>query len=312
MASESNSKLVIYAAIAGNLAIAVTKFVAAAIGGSSAMLSEGVHSLVDTGDGLLLLLGLRLSKRPPDESHPFGHGLELYFWSLIVAVMIFGVGGGISIYEGVLHVLQPHVASNPVLNYAVLGIAAVFEGITWSIALREFLRTKGDAGVWQTIRASKDPTGFIVLFEDTAALIGLAIAAAGLLLSERLGLPVFDGVASILIGVLLCVVASVLIYETRGLLVGESAHPDVVADVRTIAAADPAVERVGRPMTLHLGPDQILLALDVQFRGGLTTGELERAIDRLEKAVRSRHPRITRIFLEAESLAAVMGRADSE
>ena len=312
MAGSSSGKhapTAVYAAVAGNLAIAITKFVAAGISGSSAMLTEGIHSLVDTGNGLLLLLGIHLSAREPNDKHPFGYGMEIYFWALIVAVMIFGVGGGISIYEGILHVMHPKTVESPTLNYIVLGIAVVFEGITWYVALREFNRARGDTGIWQAIRTSKDPTTFVVLFEDTAALLGLAVAALGLFLGHLLELPVFDGIASILIGLLLCGVAAVLIYETRGLLIGESAHPHIIADIRALAANDSAVVRVRRPMTLHLGPDRILLALEVDFRDDLATGDIERAIDRLEGTIRERHPQIGQIFLEARSIAATAARA---
>jgi cation diffusion facilitator family transporter len=301
--AESSSKVVVIAAILGNLAIAVTKFVAAWFTGSSAMLSEGVHSLVDTGNGGLLLLGMRLSRRPADDMHPFGHGLELYFWTLIVAVLIFGVGGGVSVYEGILHILHPSEAGDPFANYVVLAIAVVFEGTSWGFAWREFRRVKGDQGVIEAIRASKDPTTFAVLFEDTAALLGLAVAFAGVWLGHRFGIPEFDGAASVAIGLILAGVASLLIYETRGLLVGERADPAVIAGARQIASTDPAVEAVRRPMTLQLGPEQVLLALDVQFRSELTADEIERAVDRLERAIRQRYPHVRHIYLEAEAIA---------
>jgi cation diffusion facilitator family transporter len=301
MASPS-SKVVIVAAVCGNLAVAVTKFVAAAFTGSSAMLAEGIHSLVDTGNGLLLLLGLRLSRRPPDETHPFGHGLELYFWTLIVAILIFAVGGGVSVYEGILHLVHPAPPGNPAWNYAVLGLAAVFEGAAWCFALRGFLAVKGEKGVWEAVHDSKDPTTFLVLFEDSAALLGLLIAFLGIFLGQLLDAPFLDGLASVLIGLILAAVAAVLAYECRGLLLGESADPKTVDSIRALVEADPAVEHVRRPLTMHFGPEQVLLNLDVQFRRGLSAAEVEAAVDRLETAIRARHPEIKHIFLEADAI----------
>jgi len=310
MASSSTRKVIV-AAVSGNLAVATTKFVAAFCTGSSAMLSEGIHSLVDTGNGLLLLWGIHRSRRPPDETHPFGHGLELYFWSLIVAILIFAVGGGVSIFEGIHHLLHPAPMANPIWNYAVLGIATLFEGSAWFLALREFLAIKGEVGVWQAIHRSKDPTTFMILFEDSAALLGLGIAFLGIALGHLLNTPVLDAAASVVIGILLAAVAAVLAYETRGLLIGESADPKVVASIRALVEADPAVERVRRPLTMHLGPEQVLLALDVQFRPGLTAPEVEAAVDRLEAAIRARHPQVRHIYLEAEAITARAGRQPS-
>src|SRR5215475_2637530 len=226
---HSSSKKVIYAAIAGNLAIAVTKFVAAGFTGSSAMLSEGIHSLVDTGNGGLLLLGIRKSQDPPDETHPFGHGKELYFWTLIVAILIFAVGGGISAYEGVLHILNPRPIRSAVWSYTALGLAMVFEGSSLAVAWREFSRVKGRRGFWQTIRQSKDPTIYTIIFEDSAALAGLVVALVGIFLTEQTGNPTYDGSASIIIGLLLAGVAVYLANESKGLLIGEG------ADRRTLA-----------------------------------------------------------------------------
>lgn len=302
--AHPDSKFVVYAAIVGNFAIAVTKFTAAAFTGSSAILTEGIHSIVDTGNGLLLLLGIRLSKRPADEQHPFGHGAELYFWPLIVAMLIFGVGGGVSIYEGIMHLLHPSEVTSPVINYIVLALAAVFEGIAWWIAMRSFMRTKRYPTFWESFRHSKDPTNFMVLFEDSAALLGLLVAFVGLALGQWLDSPYMDGAASILIGVILCVVALVLIYETRGLLIGESADPDVIASIREITAGDEAVVEIRNPLTLHLGPNQVLLAVELQFRDQLSADQVADAIDRVESAIRKRHPQVSHIFLEAESITA--------
>lgn len=298
----AKSKRAVYAAIIGNLAIAVMKFAAAALTGSSAMLSEGIHSLVDTGNGGLLLLGIRLSKKPPDAAHPFGHGKELYFWSLIVAVTIFGVGGGISIYEGILHLLHPAPLQDPTWSYVVLGLACVFEAIVLYIAVEQFLAVKGEQGVWQSIRTSKDPTNFVVVFEDAAALLGLAVAFCGIYLAHRLENPYLDGAASVVIGVILCSVAAFLAYESKSLLVGEGADPRTLDSVRALAEADPAVERIERPLTMHFGPDTVLLTLNVRFRNEVSSSEAEAAVLRLEKAIQGKHPEIEHIFIEARSL----------
>jgi cation diffusion facilitator family transporter len=294
----------IYAAIAANLAIAVTKFIAAAVTGSSAMLSEGIHSLVDTGNGGLLLLGIYQSKKPPDATHPFGHGKEIYFWTLIVAIMIFAVGGGISAYEGILHILHPHRLEDPTWNYIVLGLAALFEGLSLIVAFRQFNSLKGEQTTWRAIRTSKDPTIFTVLLEDSAAMLGLVAAFVGIYLSHRLNNPYFDGLASITIGIILAVVAVLLAYESKGLLIGEGADPQTLERIRTIAEADPGVERVRRPLTMYFGPRTVLLTLDVQFHKKLSETELVAAVDRLETAIRSQYPDIKQIFIEAESISA--------
>jgi cation diffusion facilitator family transporter len=301
---KHSSKRAIVAAIGGNLAIATTKFVAAAFSGSSAMLSEGIHSLVDTRNGLLLLLGIRLSQRPADARHPFGHGKELYFWTLIVAILIFAIGGGMSMYEGITHLSHPNPLENPVWSYVVLGLAVVFEGYSWSVALREFRAVQRGQKLWQAVHTSKDPTIFTMLFEDSAALLGLSVALVGVYLGHQLRNPYVDGVASIIIGVILAGVAVLLAAETRGLLVGESAATQAVADIRALAENDPAVERVGPPLTMHLGPHEVLLNLEIQFRRGLSAAEVEAAVDRVESAIRSRHPDVKRIFVEAESFTA--------
>lgn len=269
------------------------------------MLSEGIHSVVDTGNGALLLLGIRLSQRPADDEHPFGYGLDLYFWTLIVAVLIFGIGGGVSFYEGIQHVMHPGELQDPTANYIVLGLAIVFEGAAWWLALKGFLQAKNqDHGVWQAIRHSKDPTTFAVLFEDSAAMLGLVVAFLGIYFGHLFEMPVLDGVASIVIGLILMGVALLLIRETRGLLIGESADPATEANVREIATADPAVQRVRKPLTLHFGPETILLALDVHFHDELSADDVEIAIDRLEATIRAQHPQIKHIFLEADSISA--------
>ena len=303
MASESRTAIV--AAILGNLAIATTKFIAAAFSGSSAMLSEGIHSLVDTGNGALLLLGVRNSKRPPDTTHPFGHGMELYFWSLIVAILIFALGGGMSVYEGVTHIAHPKLLGDPTWNYVVLGLAIVFESISFYFAIKAFRKEKGDQGIWQTIHGSKDPTTFTILFEDTAALLGLLVALVGIFLGHQLHNPYLDGVASITIGVILGIVAAFLAYESKGLLIGEGVDPQTLASIRAIAGAEPAVAEVRKALTMHLGPQEVLLTLDIRFQKELTTSEIAAAIDELEAKIRDRHRGIRHIFIEAKSLLEV-------
>jgi cation diffusion facilitator family transporter len=304
----AESRAAVYGAIAANTAIAITKFVAAAITGSSAMLSEGIHSVVDTGDGLLLLIGMKLSQRAATPEHPFGHGKELYFWSLIVGVLIFGIGGGVSAYEGVLHILHPHPVTNAAWNYGVIAIAAVFEGASLTFAVRQFARERGDRPFWDALHESKDPTTYTVMAEDTAALAGLAVAAAGIFLSERLGMPVLDGVASIVIGLILAGVAVALIWEARGLLIGEGVRPETAARIREIALSQPAVQGADRPVTMYLGPDNVLLALDVQFRERCSAREVASTVGAIERQVRGQFPRIRRIYIEARSIGDVRDR----
>ena len=301
MASES--KTAIYAALGGNLAIAVTKFAAAAFSGSPAMLSEAIHSVVDTGNEGLLLLGLRLSRRPPDDEHAFGHGRELYFWSLIVALVIFAVGGGVSLYEGVLHVVRPEPAADPFWNYVVLGCSFVFEGASWLFGWRAFRKAKGAQGPLEAIHNSKDPTTFIVVFEDTGALAGLLIAFCGIFLSQQLGRPYLDGVASILIGLMLGLMAVFLAYETHGLLIGEGYGRETLRRLRATVESDRAVERVNRLLTLFFGPEEVMLTLEVRFRRELSASEVRAAIARVKQLVRREHPEIRRIYFAAESVS---------
>lgn len=302
MASESRNAVI--AAIVGNAAIAAIKFAAGATTGSSAMISEGIHSLVDTGNGGLLFHGLRRGARPADEHHPFGHGVEVYFWSLIVAVSIFGVGGGMSIYEGILHLRHPAVLENPTINYVVLALAVVFEAISFTVAWRAFRRVKGSRRVLTAIHHGKDPSLFTVLFEDAAALLGLGVAFLGVFLSHALGLPVLDAAASVVIGVILVCSAGWLAYESRSLLVGEAADPELVAAIRKIALSDPAVTGLGAVLTMHLGPDDVLLNIEVGFAPGLPAEGIHAAVHRIEDRIAARHPEVTRIFVEVEALLA--------
>lgn len=300
MAAESKKAVV--AAIIGNGAIAVIKFIAGAITGSSAMLSEGIHSVVDTGNGGLLLYGLRRGARPADENHPFGHGMEVYFWSLIVAVSIFGIGGGMSIYEGITHIQHPAPLQNPTINYIVLAFAMLFEGLSFRVAWRAFRGTRGSRGTFAAIHHGKDPSLFTVLFEDTAALLGLVVAFLGVFLSHQLKAPVLDGAASIAIGCILVVAALWLAYESRSLLVGEAADPELVAAIREIVLADPAVTGLGVVLTMHLGPDDVLLNIEVRFTEGLPAEDIHAAINRIEQRISQPHPQVSRIFIEVEAL----------
>jgi cation diffusion facilitator family transporter len=296
------SKVAVFAAIAGNLAIAITKLIAAYISGSSAMLSEGIHSLVDTGNGTLLLVGLRKSRKPADAEHPFGHGNELYFWPLVVAILIFALGGGMSVYEGITHLAHPH-QTDPKWNYIVLGLAFIFESMSCYFAFKAFRKELRPGGIIKTIRASKDPSSFTVLFEDTAALLGLLVAFIGIFVGHLLGNPYLDGVASIVIGLILAMVACFLAYETKGLLIGEGVDPEKLQSIREIAGADEAVAQVKKSLTLHFGPSEVLLTLDVGFKEELSADAVTQSINRIERAIRERHPEIKYIFVEAKSLS---------
>ncbi len=282
MAASTSPRLVIYAALTGNLLIALTKFFAAAWTGSSAMLSEGVHSLVDTGNQILMLHGLRRAEKPPDEQHPLGYGRELYFWSFIVALLIFSLGAGISLYEGILHIYAPVTIVDPMVNYIVLAISAVFEAASWAFAWREFQTQRGRLGVLDAVIRSRDPTTFIVLFEDSAALIGIAIAALGTYASLRFGMPELDGVASIGIGIVLAATAIFLARESKGLLIGEPAREPVRRSIIDLAKAEPGVNKVGRLITAHMAPNQIVVALDLDFADDLRASEVERTALALE------------------------------
>lgn len=303
--SSDASKKTVYAALAANFAIALTKFTAAAITHSSAMLSEGIHSIVDTGNELLILLGLYKSKRPADPSHPFGYGQELYFWTLIVAILLFSIGGGMSVYEGIEHLIHPSALEDPFWNYVVLGIAFVVEGFSWTVALKALIADKLESqNLWEAIQGSKDPTVFTVLLEDTAALLGIGVAFLGIFLGHLLQNLYLDGVASIIIGLILALAAILLVYESKALLVGESASPETVESIRTLAAADPAVKGVMRVLTMHMGPKEVLLNLDLQFLSELSTVELSQAVERLESSIRQEHSDIKHIFIEVKSFSS--------
>jgi cation diffusion facilitator family transporter len=299
---ESTSKKVIYAALAGNALIAVTKFIAAFITGSSAMLSEGIHSVVDTGNELLLLYGLHRARKPADENFPFGYGKEVYFWSFVVAIFIFAIGAGVSLYEGFRHLAHPRPLEHVYANYIVLVMAMLFEGFSWRVALKEFSRQKGRRGYLEAIHRAKNPSVFVVLFEDSAALLGLGVAFLGILLGQITGKTWFDGAASIIIGLLLAGTALWLAYEIKGLLVGESALPEVVNCIRRQAQACPdKIEHVNEVLTMHMGPDFILVNLSVDFNNRLTADEIETIIHQLDAEIKKACPEVKKVFIEAES-----------
>ena len=301
MAAHSGSRTVIYAALAGNTLIAITKFAAAWFTGSSAMLSEGVHSVVDTGNGLLLLYGLHRASRPADLTHPFGHGRELYFWSFIVALLVFALGAGVAFYEGVMHIIEPEPATDPVVAYVVLGLSMLFEGYSWRVALKEFRTVKGKLTYLAAVRQSKDPSVYTVLFEDSAALLGLAVAFLGILGAQLLGIPELDGVASIGISLILGTTAIFLARESKELLMGEAALPEVQEAIRSIAERDPDVLKVNGVITSHLGPDQIVVALSLEFRDEMTVPEVEACIMRIETALHAERKDITGLFIKPQT-----------
>jgi cation diffusion facilitator family transporter len=296
------SKGVIYAAIIANIAIAVCKFAAAAVTGSSAMLAEAFHSTADSGNELLLLWGIKRSARPPDSLHPYGHGKVLYFYSLLVAVYIFGVGGGLAVHEGISHLKHPEIPSHPGWNYAVLALAAVFDFFSWRISYRE-LRARKDPNesTWDEIKGGKDPTVFTVFLEDSAGLLGVLLAFLAIFLGRQFNNPYLDPVASIVIGLVLAVLAVFLRRESGARLVGERTHRARIEHLNEIIRADPAVEEVGDLLTMQLGPEQVLLTVNIQFRRKLTLEQLESAIERIEARIRREQPSVQRIFIEAES-----------
>lgn len=301
--------IAVYGAIAANFTIAVAKFTAAFFTGSSAMISEGIHSVVDTGNQTLILVGLRQARQPAGPRHPFGRGKELYFWALIVAMILFGLGGGLSLYEGINHLQHPVASQNPKWNYVVLAISFVVEGIAWTIAARQFAREMGEEeGVFAALRASKDPSLFVIIMEDTAAMLGLVFAFLGVLLSQVTGNAIYEGIASILIGVTLGVVAIFLAYETRNLLIGESMDADEVKRISRLLQEDPAVLRVESPLTMHFGPRNVLLNAVVYFRTDINSEELAGAFDRMERAVQKEYPEVKRIFMDART--ETVGRAE--
>jgi cation diffusion facilitator family transporter len=300
MAGESRQAVL--AAIAGNLAITATKFLAAAFSGSAAMLSEAIHSLIDTGNGALMLYGMHRSRRPPDDGHPFGYGHEFYFWTLVVGILVFALGGGMSILAGISRIAAPRPAENLAWNYAVLACAAVFEGVSWYYGFKAFRAERRGRGIFETIRGSKNPASFATLLEDSAALGGLALAALGIFLAERLDAPWIDGASSVAIGVLLCFVSLVMVIESKGLLVGEGMEKRTLAQLRAMVQAETAVERVEKLTTLYLGPEDVMLAIELSFRAGTTISDIRATLKRLKRAIQDEYPRVRRIYLDSAAI----------
>ena len=292
--------IVLYGALAANVGIGIAKFVAAAITGSSSMLSEGFHSCVDSLNQILLLYGQHRAKRPADKEHPFGYGRELYFWAFVVALLIFTVGAGVSFYEGWHHIGHPEPLRDPLVNYIVLAISLALEGSSWMLALREFRHARGGLGWWQSIRQSKDPAGFIVLFEDSAAIAGLLIAGLGVWASHALNRPDLDGWASIAIGCVLALVAIFLARESKGLLIGERAEPGVVAEVYKLVDGHPAIASVNHVRTIHTAPESVFVAISADFHDQVTMGEGEQLIEEIERKLKAALPMLSSIYIRPE------------
>lgn len=299
--STHGSKKVIYAALIGNALISVTKYGAAFITGSSAMFSEAIHSTVDTGNQGLLLFGLKRAQRKADESHPFGYAQEVYFWAFMVAILIFALGSGVSIYEGVHKVMHPEPVTSPYVNYIVLGVAMIFEGFAWIVAYREFNTRRGRRSFFKALQETKDPSILTVLLEDTAAMLGLMVAFIGVFLAEVLNMPVLDGVASIFIGLILATIAILLAVETKSLLIGEAASPEMTERIHSIINAQSGILGINEILTMHLGPTDVLVTLSLDFEDDLTAGDVEATITLLETQIRRAQPEIKRIFIEAQS-----------
>ena len=319
MAAKISSKAAVYAALVGNLFVAVTKTGAAAWTGSSAMLSEAIHSFVDTGNEVLLLYGMRRSVRRADAAHPLGHGRELYFWSFIVALLIFALGATVSIYQGIVHVMRPEPITDAIVNYVVLALAFAFEGGSWLVSLRQFSAAKGALGYYEAFRRSKDPPSFMVLFEDSAALIGILIAGFGTFAASNFGWLVFDGIASILIGVVLGVTSILLARESKSLLIGERADRELTESILGIAAEEPQIASANGVLTVQLAPDQIVAALSLEFADTLRANEIEAAVLGIEQKIRAAHPEVVALFVKPqanrmyrESLRRQFGNAASD
>ena len=301
MSAHTTSTRTLVVALLANLGIAVSKFVAAAVTGSSAMLTEGVHSIVDCTNQLLLMWGRRASKRPPDKLHPFGYGRELYFWSFVVAVLVFALGAGVSIYEGVLHIAEPEPAVSPLIAYAVLLVAFLLEGWSTVEAYRDFNNARGKLTWWQAIRRSKDPPAFIVLLENGAAMAGIIAAAIGLALSQLTGDPFYDGAASVVIGLILGITSCLLAYESKALLIGEAADPELVSALHDMVVGRKGVTAVGQVLTVHSAPDQITAMLSVDFDDDITARDVEALVWGIEVEAAERFPMVRRLYLRPRS-----------
>jgi cation diffusion facilitator family transporter len=304
MSAPTASTRTLVVALIANLGIAASKFVAAAITGSSAMLTEGVHSVVDSTNQLLLMWGRRAAKRAPDKFHPFGYGRELYFWSFVVAVLVFALGAGVSVYEGVLHILHPEPAVSRVIAYAVLLIAFLLEGWSTAEAYRDFKAAKGVLGWFEAIRRSKDPPAFIVLLENGAAMAGIVAAAIGLALAQLTHDPFYDGAASVVIGIILGFTAALLAYESKGLLIGEAADPELVSNLHELACSMGGVVGVGHVLTVHSSPDQITVMMNVDFDDAIRARQVEEVVSRIESEAQERWPQVRRLFVRPMQGAA--------
>jgi cation diffusion facilitator family transporter len=301
MSATAHSNKTLWIAFAANMGVAIAKFVAAAITGSSAMLTEGVHSVVDSANQLLLLWGRHAAARPPDKYHPFGYGREIYFWSFVVAVLVFALGAGVSIYEGIIHIADPEPAVSPFIAYGVLFVAFVLEGGSTVQAFQEFRLKKGSLGWVEAVRRSKDPPGFIVLLENGAAMAGILVAAVGLFISQQTGDPRFDGAASIVIGLILAITAFVLAYESKALLIGEAADPELVEALRRLVATHSGITAVGDILTVHSSPDQVTAMLSVDFDDGISARDVERIVCEVEEEAARTHPLVRRLFIRPRS-----------
>jgi len=302
--AHASSVRTILAALAGNLAIAIAKYVAAGVTGSSAMLSEAIHSTVDTGNELLLLYGLRRARLPEDAEHPFGYGLQLYFWTFVVAVMIFGLGAVVAFIEGARKLGDPHPVEHVYVNYIVLGVSMLFEIGSWTVAFREFRRAQEERSWLAAVRRSKDPTVFTVLFEDTAALLGLIAAFVGVALADVLDRPIFDGLASLAIGVILVITAAFLAYESQSLLTGEAAQPETRSAIERLASQTPGVVGINEILTMHFGPQGLLVALSLDFDDAISAAHVEAAVSQLERRLKAEFPEVARVFVEAKGFDA--------
>ncbi len=298
--NTKSSKFAIYIALVANLLIAITKFIAGAFTNSSSMISEGIHSLVDTTNQGLLLFGIHRSKKPADQDHPFGYGKELYFWSFIVAILIFGLGGGLSIYQGILHIRHPEPIDDPTWNYIVLSLAMVFEGIALYIAAKAFNKVRGELSTWAAIMHSKDPASFLVLAEDAAAVGGLLIVLICMYINQTFNIPVLDGVASLLVGLLLVFVSFILARESRSLLMGEGIAPDTKKRIKELVERDGSVTCVKSMISTYQSPEEVVLMLLVDFKDELDTTEITDAIHRLRDSIKMEFKLVKYIFIQPE------------
>lgn len=296
----ANNRKSIYSALAANLLIALTKFIAGAFTNSSSMISEGIHSTVDTTNQLLLLYGIKRSKKAPDESHPFGYGKELYFWSFVVSILIFGLGGGLSIYQGIIHIKEPEVMKDPFWNYIVLVLSLIFEGTSLIISVKEFNKTRNGTGWWDSIIKSKDPSSFLVVFEDGAAVAGLIVVMILMGASHSYQIPELDGVASIIVGLILVFVSLILARESRSLLMGEGIAPETKEKIMKLAEKDPTVIRTKSILSTYQSPEEIVLMLIIDFKDHLETEEITEAVHRIRETIKNEFPLVRFVIIQPE------------